>query len=58
MGIEMYLITGEYGRRHCACSICKELVENPVMIKRCEHVFCKTCLETHNDVNPVFKRQK
>ena len=44
MGIDSDLILGDYGRTHFTCTICTELLEDPVIIRYCEHAFCKLCL--------------
>ena len=49
MGISLELvITPDNSEKlkNFMCSICIELVENPVMIKLCEHIFCQECLNS------------
>ena len=45
MGIEKCLIVGEVGKENCDCSICDGLLDDAVLIKGCEHYFCKECIE-------------
>lgn len=43
----MDLILGEF-KTYCTpfitCSVCAELLEDPVMLKECEHLFCRICI--------------
>ena len=32
-------------RAHCICSICHDLLEDPITIKSCDHNFCRACIE-------------
>ena len=49
MGFEAdYFETGTYEDFECA--VCLGVLEDPKMIEKCEHIFCKTCLENiHNE---------
>ena len=40
MGIDRELIVSEFGKEHCACNICTQLVEDAIVLK-CEHFYCK-----------------
>lgn len=44
MGISIDIVIDETSIAHFICSICTELVENPVMLKTCEHLFCGECI--------------
>ena len=44
MGIDMDLISGKKGRTNFTCSICTDLIEDPVLIRYCQHRYCKTCI--------------
>ena len=47
MGIDKELIVSEFGKEECACSICNQLVEDPILLK-CEHFYCKKCIVKKN----------
>ena len=50
MGINIDLILPEFCETvreilpNFTCSICKDLLEDSVMIKQCDHIFCRSCL--------------
>ena len=45
MGIDRELVVSEFGKDNsCACNICTQLVEDPVVLK-CDHFYCKKCIE-------------
>ena len=44
MGIDIDLVIGNVGE-YLKCSICRDLIEDPVTITACGDIFCKSCLE-------------
>lgn len=44
MGISIERVAESSILQHLKCSICRELLEGPKMIKACEHNFCKKCI--------------
>jgi hypothetical protein len=46
MGFSIDLLTStEPPDEEFSCAVCMELVETPLMIENCEHIFCAECLE-------------
>ena len=45
MGIAEELVIKPDDVKHFMCSICRDMVDNHVMIKLCDHIFCKECLD-------------
>jgi len=43
MGIDLDLAVGQVDEEF-VCSICKDILENPVEIKGCVHLFCDECI--------------
>ena len=43
MGIDSELMDAKVDEEFI-CSICTEILENPVEIKDCEHIFCDECI--------------
>ena len=44
MGLDLNLISGEKGRTNFTCSICTDLIEDPILLKECQHQFCRVCI--------------
>ena len=44
MGIDLDLIIGDYGKEDFICSVCADLLFDPVTLKSCEHNFCRLCI--------------
>jgi len=57
MGIDRELIVSEFGKEDCACNICTQLVEDPIVLK-CEHFFCKKCIDKKNKDAAAGKRTR
>jgi len=55
-GIDMDLVVSDVGRTYFTCSICTDLIANMVMVKNCEHLYCRDCINhairTQNSVCP------
>jgi len=49
MGIDTDLIVGNYGREDFICGICHDLLEDPIILKKCEHSFCRVCINGVTD---------
>ena len=45
MGIEVARFVGEFFDSFL-CPICLDVVEDPIMMSTCEHLFCKVCFDT------------
>jgi len=43
MGFDIDLIVGELGRVNCSCSVCTDLLQDPVTLN-CGHSFCRQCI--------------
>ena len=48
MGISITNVIDKTRTLHLICSICTELVEDPAMLKTCEHMFCRECIKGWN----------
>ena len=44
MGIDLTLVVGQKVRTNFTCLICLDLIEDPVVLKNCEHYFCRACI--------------
>jgi len=44
MGIDVNLIIGNYEEDYI-CGVCTDLLEDPIALKRCEHLFCRACTD-------------
>ena len=50
MGISTDQIIGNFqdrefdSRSYCLCSICSDLLEDAVVLRKCEHIFCRSCI--------------
>ena len=53
MGIATEQIVGEFkdkehdSRNYCICPICLDVLEDPATLAKCEHNFCRRCIECH-----------
>ena len=45
MGIDVDLIVGNYGKEDYICAVCTDLLEDPITLKACEHMFCRACID-------------
>jgi len=41
-------------REHFLCSICTQLVEDAVTIRKCEHMFCRICINQWIDQQWIY----
>ena len=44
MGINVDNVIDKTGIVHLICSICTEVVEDPIILQTCEHMFCRVCI--------------
>ena len=44
MGINVDNVIDKTGIVHIICSICTEVVEDPIILQTCEHMFCRVCI--------------
>mgnify|MGYP003729515155 CR=1 FL=1 len=45
MGIDIELVVDETNREKFQCPICTNLVEDPIQLKECQHLYCKKCID-------------
>ena len=47
MGIDINQLAGEFDWEGfgCGCAICSEILYNAVTLDKCQHSFCRTCLD-------------
>lgn len=55
MGLPTELLLEDAGAvdEEFICPICLELLEDPLMLKACEHIFCRACIQSCRDSSPL-----
>lgn len=44
MGINLDLVVDDKNVTHFICSVCEELLEDAILLKTCDHLFCHACI--------------
>jgi hypothetical protein len=47
MGIDLDLVADNQIVKHLICALCTGLLDNAIMLKKCEHMFCGLCFKVY-----------